>query len=271
MGAHVEAIAGIDDPPFGFRDSQFSGGAILATEVGLAFTNCVLDRVYVEYDGASTSVQRIFLHNLVRGGTLWISLAGGCPVTAKNNLFDRTALYQSGTWTHGWNAYLTNQNQLSGANPANRILTDITYETGPGGWYYYPTNGGAGTLTDLVDAGSTNAHLLGFYHYVSATNGTKEAMSLADIGFRYVAVDPATGLPWDSDGDGLWDVWEDLDGDGTADSGETRWAPGSGDSDYDGDGVSDYLEVLLGRNPLVAGTTNDANGLLNLRVFTPLR
>ncbi len=42
-------------------------------------------------------------------------------------------------------------------------------------------------------------------------------------------------------------------------------------TDTDGDGVNDDLEVLLGRNPLVAGTTNDANNVVNLRLYTPLK
>jgi hypothetical protein len=42
-------------------------------------------------------------------------------------------------------------------------------------------------------------------------------------------------------------------------------------TDNDGDGVSDELETLLGRNPLVAGTTNDVNAVINLRLYTPLQ
>jgi probable HAF family extracellular repeat protein len=47
--------------------------------------------------------------------------------------------------------------------------------------------------------------------------------------------------------------------------------PYSPTADTDGDGVSDYLEWLMGRNLLVGGTTNDANGVLNLQRFTPLQ
>jgi hypothetical protein len=42
-------------------------------------------------------------------------------------------------------------------------------------------------------------------------------------------------------------------------------------ADTDGDGVNDDLEVLLGRNPLVAGTTNDVNNVVSLRLYTPLK
>ena len=43
------------------------------------------------------------------------------------------------------------------------------------------------------------------------------------------------------------------------------------ETDTDGDGVTDQLEALLGRNPLVAGTTNDVNGVIHLRLYTPLK
>jgi hypothetical protein len=41
--------------------------------------------------------------------------------------------------------------------------------------------------------------------------------------------------------------------------------------DRDGDGISDYDEWLQGRNPLVSGSVDDTNGIVNLRTFTPLR
>jgi hypothetical protein len=40
-------------------------------------------------------------------------------------------------------------------------------------------------------------------------------------------------------------------------------------TDRDGDGVSDYLEYLTGRNSLVNGTVPDTNGVINLQIYTP--
>jgi len=42
-------------------------------------------------------------------------------------------------------------------------------------------------------------------------------------------------------------------------------------SDRDGDGVSDAVEYLLGRNPLASGSVSDTNGVLNLQIYTPLK
>lgn len=68
------------------------------------------------------------------------------------------------------------------------------------------------------------------------------------------------GKPIDSDGDGLTDAYEKL---------VSKTQPLNPDTD--GDGLWDGWEVLLGRNPLVGGTVPDTNGVLRLRVHTPLR
>ena len=265
IGYHLYGDFLIEDE-FGLKDCQLVGGQIYLSDVGVALTNCLLDRVYFELEATDDKPGRLFYNNLFRGGKFDASVPSGDLAYCRDNLFDQTIIFNSGGWTNTSNGYLVGQNYLSPTNATDRRLTSIQYEIGPLGWYYYPTNGGAGTLTDLVNAGSTNAHLLGFYHYTSATNQTKEATSLVDIGFRYIAVNSG-GSPIDTDGDGWADWWEDLDGDGALDSSETDWL----NTDSDSDGVNDYLELLLGRSPLVAGTTNDFNGTLNLRVYTPLR
>jgi|SRR5579862_7790261 len=82
-----------------------------------------------------------------------------------------------------------------------------------------------------------------------------------------VATD-SNGKPLDADGDGLPDYLEDTNGDGTYNAGDlSNW----NSSDTDSDGVSDYIEVVQGRNPRVSGTTNDVSGLINLRLYTPLK
>jgi Bacterial TSP3 repeat len=102
------------------------------------------------------------------------------------------------------------------------------------------------------------------YHWTVLTNNVKETNSTVDIGLHYVAT--SGGVPIDSDGDGLADFLEDADGDGVLDATEPNIAV----VDTDGDGVSDYLEWLQGRNPR-AGAANDTNGVVRLRVFTPLK
>ena len=77
-------------------------------------------------------------------------------------------------------------------------------------------------MTNLFNTGSRAASAAGLYHYTTTTNNLKEASSTVDIGFHYVAVN-ASGQPIDTDGDGFSDYYEDRDGDGAVDSGETDW------------------------------------------------
>jgi alpha-tubulin suppressor-like RCC1 family protein len=85
------------------------------------------------------------------------------------------------------------------------------------GSYYLPIN------SPLINHGSTNANLLGLYHFTTQTNQVKETNSIVDIGYHYVATD-AYGNPLDTDGDGVPDFLEDANGNGLVDSGETNWA-----------------------------------------------
>ncbi len=242
-------VIGFDPWPgvtVGCRDSHFAGGFFGGIDVGTAFTNCVLDRVFLDVEGSDCTVQRYFAHNLFRNGAFWIIPSSGCSVTARNNLFDAATIVQSGTWTHGWNGYFTNQpgQVLASTGSTDKFLTNAMYETGALGWFYYSTNGATNTLTSLANGGSTNAHLLGFSHYTTATNQTKEGTSLVDIGFRYVATDSA-GEPLDSDGDGVADYFEDVNGDGSWTTGELNFL----DPDTDYDGRHDGQELGDGTDP----------------------
>ena len=103
------------------------------------------------------------------------------------------------------------------------IVTNATlaYQTGPLGAFYQPTN------SPLINKGSTNANLLGLYHYTVLTNlvnglEIKETNSIVDIGYHYVAAD-AYGNPFDTNSNGIPDCVEDANGNGLWDNGETPW------------------------------------------------
>ena len=118
----------------------------------------------------------------------------------------------------------------------------IPYQTAAGGRYYLPTNA---PYAALLNDGSTNAHLLSLYHYTTTTNQVKETNTIVDLGFHYVAVD-GSGLPVDSDGDGVPDYLEDKNGNGQVDGGETDWT--DPDSFYGG-GSGPGLEVFTPLRP----------------------
>jgi hypothetical protein len=224
-------------------------------------TNSLWERAAVEISrsgAASSSIEVHLRNNLFR--TRSLSFTGGSNTwTVKDNLFDRmTGLTDNGSAvSNSYNASFQTTYNLSGG-ASNIALTNLVYETGALGIYYQPTN------SLLINAGSSGADLASLYHFTVLTNNVKETNSTIDIGLHYVAT--SGGVPIDSDGDGLADFLEDADGDGVLDSAE----PNISLVDTDGDGVSDYLEWLQGRNPR-ASAANDTNGVVRLRVFTPLK
>lgn len=250
-----------------FRDCQFSGGRFVSQQVALAMTNCLFEGVLADMADADSTDLMLF-NNTFYGGALTLTHYANGAWVAKDNLFDKTRVDGSAslsTITNDYNAYtFTNHGRLlaTGTNDLVLSSSNITYQSSWLGRFYLPTD------SALTNRGSQTADLASLYHYTTTTNQVKETNSTVDIGFHYVAVN-SSGVPVDADSDGLPDYVEDADGDGAVNSGETDWTV----SDTDGDGVGDYLEVLLGRNPLGPnpGSTNDTSSVLNLRVFTPLK
>lgn len=262
--SHFEGFY-LDTGTHTFVDCQFHGGTFASTRPHMNLTNCLFERTftYFQDDGAMNMHVR---NSTFRGSEMWLAQYGTGEWSFKDNLFDGVALYQDTAVTNNHNAYTTNATRLfpNGANDRLLTVTNVAYQTGRLGYFYLPTNSTSHSV--LLSTGSRTAAAAGLYHYTTSTNQTKDASSQVDIGFHYVAVN-SSGQPIDTDNDGLPDCFEDVDGDGSADAGEMSWTV----ADTDGDGVSDYLEYLLGRNPLVSGTTNDAAGALGFRLYTPLK
>ncbi len=282
-----------------FQDSQIRGGTMY---LGLdnpnhlvALTNTLLEQVdftYHPYTSYPNNPNIGLLHarnNLFKGGLLAFDMNPGgpspLPWTFRDNLFDRTAISQSGGGQvdGNFNAYVqvsptTPRLQPQGANDRPLLTASPAYEAGPFGSNYLPS-----TATQLINQGSRTAASAGLYHYAtSKTAGTKEGVTQVDIGLHYVAANSAN-QPTDQDGDGLADYIEDTngngayytgdtgdffnadsDGDGLPDNFETittltsprspntgNTATTDGNKDPDGDGLSNLEEMKLGKNPLM--------------------
>jgi len=135
---------------------------------------------------------------------------------AFNNDFDSCTITNS-TLTNGYNAYLNCSGRLYPTN-AHDVVNNVTlaYQTGPLGNYYQSTN------SPLINAGGTTAYQVGLYHYTVTTNQVIEGTNIVSLGYHYVSVDQY-GNPLDNNGDGIPDYWEDVNGNGLVDNGETPW------------------------------------------------
>ena len=163
-------------------------------------------------------------NNLFRGDNEVVDLEndGSSPFTNQDNVCDASATtYFDGTI--GWNAYINmNTNNIYNTILTNDIVTNMSWVSGPLGNFYQAAN------SPLINKGSTTADQLGLYHYTVTTNEVTETNSIVDIGYHYVALG-ANGLPLDSNGDGIPDYLEDVNGNGIVDNGEIDWqAPSSG-------------------------------------------
>jgi hypothetical protein len=117
--------------------------------------------------------------------------------------------------TNGHNAYVNGANAISPVI-ANDIVTNISWQPGALGNYYQP-----GT-SPLLNAGSRSAPAATLYHYTVLASEAVEGTNTVSIGYHYVAVD-GSGNPLDTNGDGIPDYLEDVNGNGLVDGGEMDW------------------------------------------------
>jgi hypothetical protein len=205
------------------RDSEFWSG----TNVFGGNTNTVtaLNNDLFVRSPATVSVTSTMTNNSlsVSNTLFWNLLVTVKPLVNSNmwyffnNDFDSCNVSASGALTvNGYNGYY-NATRLKPNSAADVVLgAGLVYQTGPLGTFYQPTDSG------LIDKGSTNANLLGLYHYTTQTNEVKETNSIVDIGYHYMATD-GNGVPLDSNTNGIPDYFEDANGNGLVDNGESNW------------------------------------------------
>jgi hypothetical protein len=266
-----------------------------------------LNPTFYWYNGATNCDMTFSAqNNLFRGGQ-WFFLspvpASGGNWTLTDNLFDKVTFAQdtfapldfhhNGYWPltsgeaqwadaewlqyHGndWYGYpyaLATTNQLQMATNASggneQFLTVAPpYQTGPLGNFYLPTT------TQLYHAGSTAVTNTALYQFTTQADQTKAGNEYpsghnASIGLHYVATTNANSIfAKDSDGDGISDFVEDVNGNGAVDASETspvltQTVSGVHDStnsiyddiDLSGNGLVGRIKKALGLSPLITST-----------------
>jgi hypothetical protein len=201
------------------QDCEFwAGGCIFngSTNSGAAtvIDNCLFVRSLpnIQTPG-SGSVNIAFSNNLVWCATFPFWGLSSDTFYAFNNVFDSCSIllgHGTPVISNGYNAYLNCTSRLSPTNGPDNAFdivtnTSLAYQTGPLGFFYQPTN------SILINMGSTNANLVGLYHFTTQTNQVEESNSIVDIGYHYVAVD-TSGQPIDANSNGIPDYLENPDG-----------------------------------------------------------
>lgn len=220
------------------RDCQFQTVYISynqAAAAGISLTNNVFRRSYVylgESDPLGSTDPGFYFpinmyNNLLLLGTMQFYMNDYHGSHYTWNISDNLFVQSSDSFTFGPPAGATISNNgyyqasILGDGESNyKTLTNIDFQVGPLGPYYYPTNGG--NLSLLLNTGTGTASSLGLYHYTVTTNEIPEGTNVVSIGYHYVATD-TNGVPLDTNGDGIPDYIEDANGNGLVDSGEIGW------------------------------------------------
>ncbi len=201
-------------PPWHLTDVQFHGGSLYNYGAAAGLTNVLFNRVFQEITLYSDVTNYWFNATCYGGSFNAVSYFSSDALRVHDALFVNTSLETDVVSSHI--GYLGSGRLAPNTNATDRVLASLAFQTGPLGSFYVPTN------TALANNGSRHATNAGLYHYTMLTNNVKETNTTVDIGFHYVATD-AYGIPFDYDGDGVADYWEDLNGNGSADSVETDW------------------------------------------------
>jgi len=192
--------------------NDFSGG----TSSSVALLNNLFQRSSIYASNTSASASLAVSNNLFWGTTVTLSQPSGGTWQAFNNDFDSTTITSS-TLTNGYNAYLHCSGYLSPTNSTDIFSTNaMAYQSNWLGTFYQPAT------SPLIGKGSTNANLLGLYHFTTQTNQVVEGTNIVTIGYHYVATD-TSGNPLSTPDDGIPDYIADANGNGIDDPGETPW------------------------------------------------
>jgi hypothetical protein len=204
-------------------DCQLVGGRLVFTNSAsgrvLALTNNLFEWVTNQVGLGTEGFTAYARNNLFKNGAVDLKPSSGNGWEWRDNVFDYVKVTQNGNGiANSCNGYTTNVTQLVPAGVSNVVANSFAYYSSTLGRYYQSTS------SPLINAASRDCGPAGLYHYTVKYTQTKEgaeASQRADIGFHYVAC--SSGLPIDTDGDGLADYFEDRNGNGTVDSGETDW------------------------------------------------
>jgi hypothetical protein len=168
--------------------------------ITIGFTNNLIQRCTLNFGSCGTAYAVNFRNNLFLYGSLNFALCSYNYnfyqlVTLEDNLFAKCAFGYSTYYGYGprdisYNGYyqttVLHGTAPSGYGPAvsggDVLITNLDFQTGPLGNYYYPVTGT--NLARLIDAGNMSASAAGLNTYTTQTNSTPDTNAV-DVGFHY--------------------------------------------------------------------------------------
>jgi len=189
-------------------DSEYYSGAMASYWGPQYFTNCLFFRVgqwfWDQHDAASFAYQNCTFYDgflamcryAGQSASFWsienTAFDGTGFLTADNfagatnhTAFDHNAYNTNNlSWTYYPNPYPPTTGKLEVTGPTDKLLGGYNWQVGPMGSYYQPSN------SPLLQAGFTNANLVGLAQFCVLTNQTEEGTNIVSIAFHYPAIQP---------------------------------------------------------------------------------
>ena len=128
----------------------------------------------------------------------------------QDNLFDRSDIFELTPVFHTHNAFYNCTGYFAVTNLTDIVLSSLAYQAATNGTFFGRFYLASSNPT-LVDRGSRSADQSRLSYHTTQPNQTREATSVVDIGFHYVAVTGA-GVPLDLDADSIPDYQENQSG-----------------------------------------------------------
>jgi len=194
------------------NNSEIWSGSIGCYVLSCYMTNCLHDRASIGNGEGHPGNALSFRNCTFHGANLTLTPSQTpYPAYVHDCAFDGTAVsagnlsssdFNYNAFTNGMTRFPT-----GGTHDVTNLLS-FNWQTSWLGNYYLP---GDSTLINADT--SVTADQLGLYHFTTQTNQVKEATTPLDIGYHYVAVN-GNGNPIDSNGNGIPDYLEDVNGNG---------------------------------------------------------
>jgi len=183
---------------------NFGVDILAATGLCLGLTNNSFQGGELEVNRYSSGGSVSLRNNLFRTMHVVLSADGDTGWILADNLFDQTTVedeFSPVAATH--NAYFQATNGLTEEEAPIR-LTDWTYQPGPLGPFYQPTN------SPLFQSGSLRASDIGLFHFASQLTQQKAGSNTVSVGVHYAALETnlETSTVWfDDNPDANWATW----------------------------------------------------------------